>query len=64
MSDPSTYNGGAMVAMGGKNCVGLAADRRLGVQFQTISCGFQKVFKMQHNILLGLTGLATDVQTL
>lgn len=64
MSDPSSHNGGALVAMGGRNCVGMAADRRLGVQFQTLSCQFQKVFKMQNNILLGLTGLATDIQTL
>ena len=64
MSDIFSYNGGALVAMGGDNCVGIAADRRLGVQFQTISKSFQKVFKMQHNILLGLGGLATDVQTL
>ncbi len=64
MSDPSSHNGGALVAMGGQRCVGMAADRRLGQQFQTISCHFQKVFKMQDNILLGLTGLATDIQTL
>lgn len=64
MSDPSSHNGGALVAMGGQNCVGMAADRRLGQQFQTLSCNFQKVFKMQDNILLGLTGLATDIQTL
>lgn len=64
MTDPSTYNGGALVAMGGKRCVGVAVDRRLGQQMQTVSCHFQKVFKMQDNILLGLTGLATDIQTL
>lgn len=63
MSDPSKHNGGALVAMGGNNCVGMACDRRLGQGLQTISTTFQKVFKMQHNILLGLTGLATDIQT-
>ena len=26
------YNGGAMVAMKGKNCIAIACDRRLGVQ--------------------------------
>lgn len=57
----SEYNGGAMVSMKGKDCIALACDRRLGVQLQTISQNFQKVFKMQDNILLGLTGLASDI---
>jgi len=57
------YNGSAMVAMIGKNSVAIGTDRRLGVQFQTVSTNFQKVFKMQDNILLGLTGLASDIQT-
>lgn len=62
--DPFSYNGGAVVALGGKDTVGIACDRRLGVNFQTLSTSFQKVFKMQHNILMGLAGLATDIQTL
>lgn len=53
-----------MVAMKGDGCVAIATDRRLGAQFQTVACNFQKVFRIQDNILLGLTGLATDVQTL
>mmetsp|Transcript_35082 Transcript_35082/g.31609 ORF Transcript_35082/g.31609 Transcript_35082/m.31609 type:complete len:204 (+) Transcript_35082:43-654(+) len=57
------YNGGAIVAMKGKNCIAIACDRRLGVQLQTISTNFQKVFKMQDNLLLGLTGLGSDIQT-
>lgn len=61
MSDPFSYNGGSMLAMSGKNCVAIAADRRFGKQYQTVSTNFQKVFKMQDNILLGLTGLGTDV---
>lgn len=47
----------------GKDCVGIATDTRLGQQLQTISTEAQKVFKMQDNILLGLAGLATDIQT-
>jgi 20S proteasome subunit beta 3 len=62
MSDE--YNGGSMVGMVGKGCVGIATDRRLGKRMLTVTNKFQKVFKMQDNILLGLTGLATDVQTL
>lgn len=58
------YNGSAMIAMAGKDCVGIAADRRLGVQLQTIACDFQKVFKLSDKLYVGLAGLATDVQTL
>nr|QBH73454.1 proteasome subunit beta type protein [Xibalbanus tulumensis] len=58
-----TYNGGAIVAMTGKNCVAVAADRRFGVQAQTISLDFQKVFEMGPYLYLGLPGLATDTET-
>jgi 20S proteasome subunit beta 3 len=58
------YNGAAMIAMAGKDCVGIAVDRRLGVQLQTISCDFQKVFQLTDKLFVGLAGLATDVQTL
>jgi 20S proteasome subunit beta 3 len=64
MSNPFEINGSALVAMKGKGCVAIAADRRLGVQFQTIATNFQKIFQMQDNILLGLSGLGTDIQTL
>ncbi len=56
-------NGSEMAAMIGKNCVGIATDTRLGQNLQTISTEAQKVFKMQDNILLGLAGLATDIQS-
>ena len=62
--DPFSHNGGGVVAMLGRDCVALAGDLRLGVGFQTVATGFPKVFVMQHNLLLGLAGLATDVQTL
>jgi len=59
------FNGSAVVAMAGKNCVGIACDKRLGVnRFQTISTDFQKAFKMTDKCFVGLAGLATDVQTL
>eukprot|EP00542_Grammatophora_oceanica_P015632 CAMPEP_0194028192 /NCGR_PEP_ID=MMETSP0009_2-20130614/2227_1 /TAXON_ID=210454 /ORGANISM="Grammatophora oceanica, Strain CCMP 410" /LENGTH=204 /DNA_ID=CAMNT_0038667511 /DNA_START=90 /DNA_END=704 /DNA_ORIENTATION=+ len=58
------YNGAAMIAMAGKNCVGIAADRRLGIQYQTVAMDFQKVFQMTPTLYVGLAGLATDVQTL
>ena len=53
-----------MIAMAGKDCVGIAADRRYGVQLQTIATDFQKVFKLSDKLFVGLAGLATDVQTL
>ena len=58
------YNGGAMVGMIGDGCVAIGADRRLGVQLSTVATNFQKVFKIQDDILLGLTGLGSDIQTL
>ncbi|CAH1239060.1 proteasome subunit beta type-3 [Branchiostoma lanceolatum] len=58
-----SYNGAAIIAMVGKDCVAIAADRRFGVQAQTVSMDFQKVFQMGDRLFLGLPGLATDVQT-
>ena len=57
------YNGAAVLAMRGKDCVAIAADRRLGVQAQTVSTDFQKVFEMGPRLYIGFAGLATDVQT-
>ena len=56
-------NGAAIVAMVGKECVAIAADKRLGVQAQTVSTNFQKVFEMNDRLYVGLPGLATDVLT-
>ncbi len=39
-------------------------DSRLGMNFQTVSTEFQKVFKMHDKLFVGLPGLATDVQSL
>ncbi|XP_033126894.1 proteasome subunit beta type-3 [Anneissia japonica] len=58
-----SYNGAAIVAMRGKDCVAIAADRRFGIQAQTVSTDFQKVFEMGPKLYIGLAGLATDVQT-
>lgn len=35
-----TYNGGAMVAMKGKECVSIGCDRRLGLDLQTVATNF------------------------
>ena len=57
------YNGGAVIAMTGKNCVAIGSDKRLGAQALTVSTEFPKVFSMEDNIYIGLAGLATDVLT-
>ncbi|GLC40976.1 Proteasome subunit beta type-3-A [Pleodorina starrii] len=59
-----SYNGAAIVAMAGKECVAIGSDLRFGVQLQTISCDTPKVFKIHDKLYLGLSGLLTDAQTL
>lgn len=49
--------------MKGDQCVAIAADKRFGVQAQTISTDFQKIFEMGSYLYVGLPGLATDTQT-
>jgi len=58
-----TINGSALVAMGGDRCVALASDRRFGVQQQTVAVDFERVFKVNNRVLLGMSGLVTDVHT-
>lgn len=58
-----SYNGGDVIAMKGKNCVAIACDRRFGIQAQTVSTDFDKVFEMGPKLYIGLPGLATDTQT-
>ncbi|KAF8473853.1 nucleophile aminohydrolase [Kalaharituber pfeilii] len=60
--DPFSVNGGACVAMVGKDCVAIACDLRLGMRALTISNNYPKIFSYG-NTYLGLTGLATDVET-
>ena len=55
-------DGGACVAMVGKDCVAIACDLRLGMQALTVSNNFPKIFQYG-DVFLGLTGLATDVST-
>ena len=58
------YNGNSMIAMKGKNCVAIATDTRLSTQLMTVDCNFQRVFKIHDLCLMGVSGLATDAQTL
>ena len=59
-----SYNGGAVIAMTGKECVAIACDLRLGIQNQTIATDYRKVFRVHDKLFVGLSGLATDMQTL
>lgn len=49
-----SYNGSAVIAMVGKECVAIAADRRFGVQAQTVTVDFQKIFSVR--LYAGLPG--------
>lgn len=60
---PASTDGGACVAMVGKDCVAIACDLRLGLQALTVSNNFPKIFQYGEGVFLGLTGLATDVST-
>jgi len=64
MSSIMQYNGAAVIAMAGKECIAIASDRRYGIRNQTMGCEMQKVFQMNDKTFVGLTGLATDMQTL
>lgn len=55
------YNGGAIIAMAGKDCVGICSDLRLGAQAQTVAMNFEKVFSITDKLYVGLAGLASDV---
>jgi len=58
-----TYNGGCIIAMKGKDCVAIAADKRFGNQGHTLSTKFQRVFQFGPRLFVGLPGLGTDVKT-
>lgn len=58
------YNGGTVLAMAGKNCVAIGTDLRFGIQNQTVTMQFPKVFRQGSHCFVGCSGLATDVQTL
>lgn len=58
------YNGSAVLAMSGKECVAIGSDLRLGAQNLTVATDFKKVFKIHDKLYVGLSGLGTDVLTL
>lgn len=58
------YNGSAIVAMAGKECVAIGSDLRFGVQYQTLATDYKKVHKIHDKLFIGLSGLGTDAQNL
>lgn len=54
MSDPFSINGGAAVAMIGKDCIAIASDLRLGQQSLGVSNNFEKIFSVGDKTFLGL----------
>lgn len=59
-----SYNGAAIVAMAGKDCVAIGSDLRFGVQLAAMKTDVPKVYKIHDKLMIGLGGLATDAQTL
>eukprot|EP01041_Mallomonas_annulata_P005034 gene5034-10080_t len=53
-----------MIAMTGKDCVGICSDLRLGIQTQTVAWDFKKIFSVTDRVYVGMAGLATDVLSL
>eukprot|EP00818_Percolomonas_sp_WS_P006883 CAMPEP_0117450560 /NCGR_PEP_ID=MMETSP0759-20121206/8533_1 /TAXON_ID=63605 /ORGANISM="Percolomonas cosmopolitus, Strain WS" /LENGTH=199 /DNA_ID=CAMNT_0005243089 /DNA_START=182 /DNA_END=781 /DNA_ORIENTATION=- len=49
--------------MTGKNCVAIAADTRYGIRNTTVGHDFRRIFQMHPKCFVGLSGLASDVQT-
>lgn len=59
-----SYNGSAIVAMAGEQCVAIGSDLRFGVQMQTLATDYQKVLQVTDKLFVGLAGLASDQTTL
>jgi 20S proteasome subunit beta 3 len=49
--------------MSGRQCVAIASDLRFGVRNQTVGTEYQKVFREGARSLVGVSGLATDAQS-
>lgn len=62
--DPSTMNGGSMMAMAGENCVAIAVDKRFGSGPQMINVLPRTVLIPHSSVMIGLVGLEGDVQSL
>jgi 20S proteasome subunit beta 3 len=62
--DPSTMNGGSLLAMAGTDCVALAVDKRFGSGGALVNIGPRCVLAPSATVLVGFTGLEGDIQSL
>jgi len=62
--DPTTMNGGSVLAMAGKDCVALAVDKRFGSGPALVNIAPRHVLVPSPNLLVAFTGLEGDVQSL
>jgi len=58
------YNGSAVLAIIGKECVAIGYDMRFGIQFQTIATDYNKIYQINEKVYVAFSGLGTDAQTL
>eukprot|EP01121_Diplochlamys_sp_Union-15-3_P002276 TRINITY_DN1198_c0_g1_i1.p1 TRINITY_DN1198_c0_g1~~TRINITY_DN1198_c0_g1_i1.p1 ORF type:complete len:204 (+),score=34.24 TRINITY_DN1198_c0_g1_i1:98-709(+) len=57
------HNGGAVIAMAGKNCIAIGSDTRYGISAQTLAFDKPKVYQVTETCFVGFPGLLTDAQT-
>ena len=62
--DPTTMNGGSVLAMAGKDCVALAVDKRFGSGMQLVNISPRHILAPTPNAIVAFTGLEGDVQSL
>ena len=62
--DPTTMNGGSILAMAGKECVAVAVDKRFGSGPQMVNIAPRHVWTPNSNVMVAFVGLEGDVQSL
>mmetsp|Transcript_32271 Transcript_32271/g.47331 ORF Transcript_32271/g.47331 Transcript_32271/m.47331 type:complete len:290 (-) Transcript_32271:118-987(-) len=62
--DPTTMNGGSIMAMSGQNCVAIAVDKRFGSGPQMVNVSPRNVLIPNSKCLVAFTGLGGDCQSL
>mmetsp|Transcript_14085 Transcript_14085/g.14261 ORF Transcript_14085/g.14261 Transcript_14085/m.14261 type:complete len:91 (-) Transcript_14085:766-1038(-) len=55
--DPSTMNGGSMMAMAGRDCAVLAVDKRFGSGPQMVTVAPRRCLVVNSKLMVGFTGL-------
>lgn len=62
--DPSTLNGGSILAMTGNDCVAVAVDKRFGSGPALVNIEPRPVLLVDHRVLVAFSGLAGDIESL